>query len=137
VTLLSSVAGILAEAIYGQGRYEEAERFTHVSEESAGAEDVYTHVLWRSVRAKVLARQGKMAEALALARESVALVESTDSLHLRWHTLMSAAEVLGLAGREAEAEAALREAIRAAEQKGNVVGARLALEALPDQRSQL
>jgi class 3 adenylate cyclase/tetratricopeptide (TPR) repeat protein len=130
LTLLSTVAGLLAEAIYAQGRDEEAQRFTHVSEESAGAEDVYTHVLWRTVRAKVLARQGKTAEALALSNESVALVARTDSLHLRWHTLTSHAEVLRRAGHTAQSEASLREAIAVAEQKGNVVGAQLAREAL-------
>jgi class 3 adenylate cyclase/tetratricopeptide (TPR) repeat protein len=130
VTLLSTVAGILAEALYVQARYEEAERFTHISEESAGAEDAYSHVLWRSVRAKCAARQGNTADAVELARESAALVESTDSLHLHWHTLMSQAEVLVLAGQPAQAEAALRSAILAADKKQNLVGARLAREAL-------
>jgi class 3 adenylate cyclase/tetratricopeptide (TPR) repeat protein len=130
VTLLSTVAGMLAEAIHVQGRYEEAEAFTRISEELAGAEDVYTHVLWRSVRAKTLARGGEIEAALELSRESVTLVETTDSLHLRWHTLMSRAEVLRLAGRTEDADVAVREAIRAAEQKGNLVGARLARDAL-------
>jgi class 3 adenylate cyclase/tetratricopeptide (TPR) repeat protein len=129
VSLLSTVAGMLAEAIYAQGRYEEAERLTRISEDSAGDEDVYTHVLWQSVRAKVLARQGDMTEALRLAHASAILVETTDSLHLRWHTLMSGAEVLELAGRTADAEAAAREAVRVAERKGNLVGARLGREA--------
>jgi tetratricopeptide (TPR) repeat protein len=135
VSLLSTVAGMLAEAIYAQGRYEEADQLARVSEESAGTEDLYSHLLWQSVRAKVLARQGDITEALRLARESATLVESTDSLHLRWHTLTSEAEVLRLAGRIGEAQTALHEAVRAAEQKGNPVGARLAreaLQALPD-----
>jgi ATP/maltotriose-dependent transcriptional regulator MalT len=127
---LSTVAGLLAEAIYAQHRYDEAERFTRMSEESAGAEDVYTQVLWRSVRAKCLVRRGSTSDALRLARESVARVEGTDSLHLRWHTMMSAAEVLRLAGRIDEAGTALREAIGLAERKGNVVGARLARSSL-------
>jgi ATP/maltotriose-dependent transcriptional regulator MalT len=127
---LSTVAGLLAEAIYAQDRYEEAERLTRMSEASAGAEDVYTQVLWRSVRAKCLARQGRTSDALPLARESVTRVEGTDSLHLRWHTLMSAAEVLRLAGHFEEAGATLRKAIGVAQQKGNLVGARLAQESL-------
>jgi class 3 adenylate cyclase/tetratricopeptide (TPR) repeat protein len=130
VSLLSTVAGILAEAIYAQGRYDEAAHFTRISEESAGAEDVYSQLLWRSVRAKCLARQGKTTEALGLARESGTLVESTDSLDLRLHALMSHAEVFRAAGRTAEAETALRSAIRAAEQKQNLIGGRLAREAL-------
>jgi len=87
-------------------------------------------VLWRSVRAKCIAKRGKRTEALGIARESVRLVESTDALDLRRHTLMSQAEVCRLAGRTTEAQTALHEAIRAAQQKGNLVGARLAREAL-------
>jgi class 3 adenylate cyclase/tetratricopeptide (TPR) repeat protein len=130
VSLLSTVEGMLAEAIHAQGRYEEAERLTRISEQAAGAEDVYTQLLWRSVRAKILARQGRVSEALSLADQAVARVDDTDSLQLRWHTLMSQAEVLRLAGRVAESEAALHEAIHAAEQKQNVVAARFAREAL-------
>jgi class 3 adenylate cyclase/tetratricopeptide (TPR) repeat protein len=134
VSFLSTVAGVLAEAIYAQGRYDEAEEFTRISEESAGAEDVYSQVVWRSVRAKCDARQGKVTEALELVRESVALVESTDSLDLHWRTLMNQAEVLQIARRIADAETALHEAVRVAEQKGNLVGARLGREALRELR---
>jgi len=134
VSWLSTVVAILAEAVYAQGRYREAGRFTQVSEESAGIEDVYSHVLWRSVRGKVLARQGQFEEAERLVRESVALSEPTDFLHLRWHALMSHAEVLRLAGRAQEAGPLLNEAIRLAQQKGNIVAAHLAASAAEDLR---
>ncbi|HEU4979174.1 MAG TPA: adenylate/guanylate cyclase domain-containing protein [Solirubrobacteraceae bacterium] len=127
VSFLSTVCGILAEAIYAQGRYEEAETFTRESEEAAGAEDAYSQVIWRSVRAKCLARQGGAeAVALALASESVRLAEGTDSLDLRRHALTSQAEALALFGRAAEAEAAIEQAVRLAEQKRNLAGARAA-----------
>jgi class 3 adenylate cyclase/tetratricopeptide (TPR) repeat protein len=130
MSFLSTVAGILAQAVYAQDRYDEAEDFTAVSQESAGADDAYSQTFWRSVRAKCLARRGRTTEALELAGESVTLAESTDCLDLHWHTRMSQAEVLLLAGRTPEADAALHAAIRAAERKQNVVGARQAREAL-------
>jgi ATP/maltotriose-dependent transcriptional regulator MalT len=130
VTFLSTVAGILAEALYVQARFDEAERFTQVSEESAGAEDVYSHALWRSVRAKCMAQRGELETARRLASEAVDLLETTDSLHLHWHALMCHWEVLMLAGRTGEATAAVREAISAAERKGAVVGAQLGRDAL-------
>jgi hypothetical protein len=43
---------------------------------------------------------------------------------------MSRAEVLRLAGQAEQAEAAVHEAIHAAERKGNLVAARLSREAL-------
>jgi class 3 adenylate cyclase/tetratricopeptide (TPR) repeat protein len=130
VSFLSTIAGLLAEAIYVQGRYEEAERFTRVGEDSAGAEDVYSQALWRSVRAKCRAKQGDVTQALDLAHDAGALVETTDSPHLRWHVWVGQAEVLRLAGDTARAETSLHRAIDAAERKQNLVGARLAREAL-------
>jgi class 3 adenylate cyclase/tetratricopeptide (TPR) repeat protein len=127
---LSTIAALLAEAICVQGRFEEAERFTRVSEDSAGTEDVYSQALWRMVRAKCRANQGDIAHGLDFAREASALVERTDSPHLRWHVWMGEAEVLRLAGDTAGAEKSLRNAIDAAERKQNLVGARLAREAL-------
>jgi ATP/maltotriose-dependent transcriptional regulator MalT len=135
VSWLSTVAGILAEAVYAQGRYEEAERLTRISEQAAAVDDVYSHVLWRSVQAKVLAREGDTAEALRLAGESAALAETTDFLHLRWHELMSRAETFQLTGRRADAEVAAQAAVRVAEQKGNLVGARLSREMLQHLRN--
>jgi class 3 adenylate cyclase/tetratricopeptide (TPR) repeat protein len=135
VSWLSTVAGILAEAIYAQGRYEEAKSFTRICEQAAGTDDVYSNVLWRSVRAKVLAREGETAEALRLAHASAALAETTDFLHLRWHELMSRAETFQLAGRRADADAAAHAAVRVAEQKGNLVGARLGRELLQNLRN--
>ena len=42
---LSTVAAILAESVYAQGRETEAEELARESEESAGAEDAYSHAL--------------------------------------------------------------------------------------------
>jgi class 3 adenylate cyclase/tetratricopeptide (TPR) repeat protein len=130
LAFLSTTAAILAEALYAQGRYDEAEHFTKVSEESAGAEDTYSQVLWRSSRAKVLARQGEVTDALRLIGEAAAIVESTDCLQLRWHTLMSQAETMRLAGRFEQARDALEAAIRVAERKQILVGVRMAREVL-------
>jgi ATP/maltotriose-dependent transcriptional regulator MalT len=47
---LSTVAGILAEALYAQGRDEEAEEFIQVSAEAAGSDDAYSQGLFRDLR---------------------------------------------------------------------------------------
>jgi class 3 adenylate cyclase/tetratricopeptide (TPR) repeat protein len=120
---LSTTAAIMAEAVDQQGRHEEAEELTKVSEQTAGSDDVYSQVLWRSVRGKALAARGGAGEGEQLAAEAVALAETTDFLHLRAHALMSRAEVLQSGGRAAEAVPAATEAARLFEQKGNVVAA--------------
>ncbi len=123
---LPTVDGILAEAVHAQGRHDEAHELTAAIEGSAGSEDVYSQVLWRGVRAKVLARRGNLADAESLARESVRLVENTDFLHGRWYALMTLAEVLQLAGRTEAALPVVADAIRVAEEKGHAVRAKLA-----------
>jgi predicted ATPase/class 3 adenylate cyclase len=121
VSWLSSLAAILAEAVYGQGRDAEADELTRSSQALAGAADAYSHSLLRAVRAKVLARSGEQASAEAVAAEAVTLADATDFLHLRWHVRMGQAEVLRLNGRDAKP--VLEEAVRLAEEKGCVVAA--------------
>ena len=66
--LLSSVAGLLAEALGAQGRLDEAEALSRETEALAAEDDVEAQTLWRSTRAKVLAsprraRRGRGARA--------------------------------------------------------------------------
>ena len=120
---LSTVAAELAQALYEQGRYDESERFTHVSEELGPLDDLATQVEWRGTRAKVLARRGDHERAIALADEAVALASDTDYLNLQGDILMDLAEVLTLGGRLNEAASRSREALEIYERKGNVVSA--------------
>ena len=122
VAWLSTTAAILAEAVYRQGRHEEAEELTGVSEQAAAPDDCYSQVLWRSVRAKVLAGRGELDTAEDLAHEAVALTEPSDFLHLRSHALLSLGEVLA-AGRTEEAAPAMEAAIELLRRKGNEVEA--------------
>jgi tetratricopeptide (TPR) repeat protein len=123
---LSTLTAILAESRYAEGRDDEAEELARESAASAGEEDAYSHVLSRSVRAKVLARRGAAAEADRLGGEAVALADTTDFLYLRWYARVSRHEVLRLAGRDAESRPLLEEAIEIAELKGSRVGVRQA-----------
>ena len=117
---LSTIAGFLAQALYAQGEYDEAERFSRASEAAAATHDVGSQVLWRSARAKVAARRGNLEEAEALAREAVGIGEATDLLNTQGDALSDLAEVLALAGRREEALTALEEAAGRYERKGNL-----------------
>jgi tetratricopeptide (TPR) repeat protein len=130
VSFLSTVAGMLAEAVLAQGRVDEAAELTRESEAAAGEGDLFSQVVWRSVRARCLARQGDTAAALEVARAGVRLVEQTDCLDLHWRAHLSEAEVLRAAGRHAEAHAAAERAVDCAERKQASVGAELARAAL-------
>ncbi len=127
---LSTVAGLLGEALCAQGRYDEAEQLTTFTEESADADDAYSQALWRCVRAKTLAQRGELSRAEQLARESIERADTTDFLHLRWHVHASAGDVLARANKARDASAMLTSALHLAEQKGNEVGARRASDRL-------
>jgi predicted ATPase/class 3 adenylate cyclase len=120
--LLSTVAGFLAQALYACGDYEEAARCSRASEDAAATDDVFSQMLWRTSRAKLLVRQGDDERAEALAREAVRLGETTDLLNTRADALFDLAEVLRLAGRPEEAVTSLEHAARLYEQKGHLPG---------------
>ena len=120
---LSTVAGQLAQALYGLDRLDEAEAEAARSAELGASDDVITQMLWRQVKAKVLARRGEHAEAERLGREAVALGEETDVLVAQGRAWADLAEVLALAGKDDEAAEALEQALDRYERKGNVVSA--------------
>src|SRR6266508_4206618 len=119
---LATRAADLAEALYAQGRYEEAEVWARTSETNAGEDDLTAQPAWRSVRAKVLARRSAFEEAERLAREAVRVAEGTDALNQRAKVEADLGEVLRLAGRSDEAARHLAEALRLYELKGNTPG---------------
>jgi class 3 adenylate cyclase/tetratricopeptide (TPR) repeat protein len=117
----STLAGELAQSIYAQRRYEDAERFAEISKEAAASDDVTSQSLWRGVRAKVLAQRGELAEAERLAREGLTMIEKTDFvMHHSW-ALLDVAEVLRLAGATSEAAELAEKALTLYEKKGCVV----------------
>jgi class 3 adenylate cyclase/tetratricopeptide (TPR) repeat protein len=108
--LLSSVAGLLAEAVGAQGRLDEAEALARETSELAAEDDVDAQTLWRLAHAKVLARRGELTEAERLVREAVGLLEPTDYVVNRVSALASLAGILLLGARDHEARELLEQA---------------------------
>ena len=104
------VTAMLAQALYAQGRYQEAGELAATAAELAADDDVEPQALWRSVRAKVLATGGEFDEAVTLGREAVELLSATDAVFVQAEALVDLAEVLGLADRSDEARTALEQA---------------------------
>jgi predicted ATPase len=114
----STMAGSLAEALYQQGRYEEAARFAIVCAELAGKDDLGSQIPWRMTKAKLLAREANGGAAEELGREAVALAQKTDALRMQGDTFTAFAEVLDLTGRRREAEEYARKALERYQRKG-------------------
>ncbi len=109
---LSGILGMLAEAVYAQGRFGEAQRLTEEVQAVAGADDIAAQTQWRATSAKLLARRGQFPAATQLADEAEALILGTSYASLLAEALVAKAEVSRLAGALDEAEASLRKALR-------------------------
>ena len=121
---LSTVAAELAQALYEQRRYDEAERFTHVSEELGPVDDIATQVEWRGTRAKVLARRGDHdASRRARGRGGGPGLGHGLPEPARGRPARISPRCCPLAGRLDEAASRSREALEIYERKGNVVSA--------------
>jgi class 3 adenylate cyclase/tetratricopeptide (TPR) repeat protein len=114
--VLSTIVGELAEALYDLGRYAEADEAGRESERLAPPTDAATHVLWRGIRSKLLARQGEGDEAIRLVGESIEWAGARpEELGNAYANL---AEVRRLGGDSDRAAEALERAIALYEQKG-------------------
>src|SRR5438046_2746122 len=96
--LLSTLAAFLAQALYVQGRFDEAGRWVHVSRETATSDDYDAQATWRSVEAKLLAQRKEFDEAEAVAREAIDFINRSDELDNQAHVQLSLVEVYRLAG---------------------------------------
>ena len=113
--LAAMLAGVLAQ----QGRLDEADEHLAVARETIQKVDVSGRSQLKISTARILARRGELEEAVRLAAEAVALIESTQESLYMPELLMCQAEVLELAGRPEDAKAALSKAVDAAARKGS------------------
>ena len=112
-------AALLAAALYAQERYQEAAEFVAIAKDP-GTHETTTGVRWRAVEAKLRALDGDVDAAVTTAREAASLASKTDALNLHAEALVALAEVLQLAGRDAEAAHAAEQAYAVYAAKGNV-----------------
>jgi hypothetical protein len=119
-------AAKLAEAVYRQGRLDEAEDWAIVARANAAGDDQSVQLVLGPVEAKLLARRGELAYARHRAEEVVRLADRTDGLNQIAVARLALAEVLGSAGLASEAQRAAKEAIELFDRKENSVGATLA-----------
>jgi DNA-binding SARP family transcriptional activator len=123
---LASQAGLLGEALYAQGRLDEADRWAEQAAQCAARNDIHAQITWQPLRAKLLALHGVPHEAESLARDAVQRAGATDALNLHAKALLDLAEVLRLGGNRGEFADRVADAIALYERKGNAVAAEAA-----------
>jgi tetratricopeptide (TPR) repeat protein len=131
---ISTTAGLLAEALYRQGRLDEADRFAVFCQEVAAPSDYYSQYLWHGIRAKLMAGgaiAGEVDEAIALGQTAVEETRASDDINVQGNALVFLAEAHLAAARRgtdpgshrAAAASAAARAAKLYEAKGNVVAA--------------
>jgi class 3 adenylate cyclase/tetratricopeptide (TPR) repeat protein len=121
--LLATTTAMLAQAVFAQGRATEADELCQAAAGAAPTDDIFTQVIWRGVKAKILAAERRCDQAEALAHEAVVLVQPTDLLSLHGDAMLGLAEVLRACGRTDDSDRAVRTGLSLYENKGNAAGA--------------
>jgi hypothetical protein len=120
---LSTVAAELADALYLQGRDEEAGGWIDLAQKRAADDDVNAQHTWRRVRAKLLARQGAFSEARALGFEAARIAGDTDAINDHGAVLLDLAEILRASDSPNDAAGYVHQAVGLFDRKGNIVSA--------------
>jgi tetratricopeptide (TPR) repeat protein len=120
---LATTAALLARALHDQGRDREALAFAEICQQTAAPADLVAQIAWRGSSARILAAQGEAERAQQLAREAVALAETTDLLCDHGDALIDLTEALRAAGCLEAATETARQALALYERKGNLVAA--------------
>jgi DNA-binding SARP family transcriptional activator len=129
---LSTQAAELADALFAQARYEDAEGWVRLAQEHAVADDKSAQFGWRRVRAKLLAREGLLEEAETSAQEALDIVFETDDLTGAGMVLLDLAQVLALSERPSDAASHVERSLALFERKGNALSADRALSLLDE-----
>ncbi|MGI8973527.1 MAG: hypothetical protein ACR2HI_05050, partial [Gaiella sp.] len=125
-------SALLARSLVEQGSDEEAEALAREAERADGHE-IQAKVIALEIRATVAARNGRLDEALELARAAVARSCDTDAPNLRADSLLTLGSCLFLAGDDANGGERIDEARELYLAKGNVAAlTRLARSSEPD-----
>ena len=119
---ISLTATLLAEAVYRQGRFDEAQILVDFSREIAAPDDLAVQIIWRSVAGKLASRAGEIQHGVALVRDALAMIEATEDPSGQADVLVDLAEVCFLAGEPTLALDALGDARRRYTVKGNEAG---------------
>ena len=119
----SVLAAYLAEALWRQGRADEASVYAEIAAEIADPGDVAAQALQRVTMARALVERGATDSAETVAQEAVELASGTDFLALQAAAALSLADVLVESGRDEEARHHFERARVLYERKENVVAA--------------
>jgi class 3 adenylate cyclase/tetratricopeptide (TPR) repeat protein len=117
----STIGAMLGWALVELDRLDEAEEVVAEAEAIAARDDFVTRMYVLTTRARIRSRRGEHEDAVALAKEALAAVESSEYVPLHIEARLVLGLVLIRAGLAVDAQAPLTEALQRAEAKGALV----------------
>lgn len=120
---LPTMAAQLSRIVRDLGDADEALALSRTAEGAATEDDTASQVLWRVARATLVARDGDLPGAEAMARRAIELSSGTDAPIFQADALVELASVLILGGRVDEARTTLDAAFELYTSKGDIVSA--------------
>jgi hypothetical protein len=117
LTVLSSMAPLTAQTLLAVGRLEEVERYAFWGRDIANPADLDAQFRWRIAISGLRSQQGRHDEAVALAREAVALLAGSELMVSLAQANQALAAALRASGDEPAAVVAAQEARRLASAK--------------------
>jgi tetratricopeptide (TPR) repeat protein len=118
-----TVALMLADLRYVRGRYDDARALCASARTTTEPSDLFNFLLLDAIEGCLLAREGRLEEAVALCRRAIEHTAGMDGLEACATPRRYLAEALFLAGRTDEARTVAVEAIAIREAKGDMTGA--------------
>ena len=122
--LLASLAPVVAQTLLALGQLDEVERYATWGRDLATADDLDANARWRNALSGLRTAQGRHAEAIQLARDSVAVMAGSEFVDSRMIGHMVLARALRAARDEAGAVEAARTAHALAIARDNVAATR-------------
>jgi class 3 adenylate cyclase/tetratricopeptide (TPR) repeat protein len=119
----STCTAYLSDALYADGRSEEAEQMARAAESESADADLVNFAVAHGVRARIAADRGDADAAEQLSESAVGYAFRMDMPIVRADALRCRAHVLKASGRDAEAAVVLDEAIAVYERKGAAAAA--------------
>ena len=114
---------MLAELRYSRGRHDDARALCASARITTEPYDLFNIVLLDAIEGCLLAREGRLEEALRQCHRAIEHTDGIDGLEARAASRRYLAEALVLAGQTDEARAVAAEAIAIREAKGDASGA--------------
>jgi class 3 adenylate cyclase/tetratricopeptide (TPR) repeat protein len=126
----ATITGYLAQCLCEQGRYDEAIDLCPVVRETSPPDDIVNFIYADMVEGYVLARRGRLDEALDLLVRALERADATDFFFSRAEARLSLADALALADEDDRARAVAHEALEIYDAKGDSTGEARARERL-------